>query len=315
MKISHNPEVSGSNPLPATVFETIYTNCRGRFDLWEHRKWIINDGVIGWKNIFNNYYPITSLFRMAFTALFLTPFVLKKRSLRSFSKKQLFFPIAAGIFSAIDHFFWSSSLVYTSVANAILFNYIAPIWVALVAYFLYKEKLTVKFWSGMALAMIGAVTIFGMDLIHHPQIGWGDTLAIISSLFYAGYFIFSQQGRKLNRVVEYLWLVTLSATFTLTILALICGNSIKDYSLNTILVFISSALFAQTIGYLSLSYASGHLPASVISPTMILQPVVTAVLAVPILGEPITTQLVIAAPLILMGILLINQKGMAIQLK
>ncbi len=259
--------------------------------------------------------PITSLFRMAFTALLLTPFVLKKRSLRSFTIKQLVFPLLAGVFSAMDHYFWSSAVGYTTIANAILFNYIAPVWVALVAFLLYKEKLTLKFWGGMGLTMVGAVTIFGNDLIHHPQIGLGDSLAIVSSFFYAGYFLFSQQGRKLTQVVEYLWLVTLAATLTLTIIALISGTPISGYSGTTILTFISAAVFAQSIGYLSLSYASGHLSASVISPTMILQPVVTALLAVPILGEPITIQLVIAAPLILIGILLINQKDFAVDQK
>ena len=259
--------------------------------------------------------PITSLFRMAFTALLLTPFVLKKRSLRSFTKKQIIFPLLAGVFSAMDHYFWSTAVGYTTVANAILFNYIAPVWVALIAYFLYKEKLTLKFWGGMGLTMVGALTIFGNDLLHHPQIGLGDSLAIISSFFYAGYFLFSQQGRKVTQVVEYLWLVTLAATLTLTIAALLNGMPISGYSGTTILTFISAAVFAQAVGYLSLSYASGHLSASVISPTMILQPVVTALLAVPILGEPITIQLIIAAPLILIGILLINQKDAPLKTK
>ncbi|MBI9049795.1 MAG: DMT family transporter [Anaerolineaceae bacterium] len=252
--------------------------------------------------------PITSLFRMAFTAFFLTFFVLKKHSLRSYSMKKMIFPLLAGIFSALDHNFWSSALFHTTVANAILFNYIAPVWVALIAFFLYKEKLTRKFWLGMALTMIGAVTIFGSDLIQHPQIGWGDTLAIISSVFYAGFFLLSEKGRLLNQVVEYLWLVTLSATLTLTILALINGTPLSGYNTKTIFVFIGAALFAQMIGYLALSYASGHLPASTISPTMILQPVLTAILAVPISGEPITIQLIIAAPLVLLGIYFINHQ-------
>jgi drug/metabolite transporter (DMT)-like permease len=250
--------------------------------------------------------PITSLFRMAFSALLLTFYVRRKRSFRSFTKKQLIFPLLAGVFSALDHNFWSSALQYTTVANAILFNYIAPIWVACVAYFLYKEKLTRKFMLGLGLTMLGTLAIFGSDLIHHPQIGWGDSLAILSSFFYAGYFLFSQQGRKENRVIEYLWLVTLSATFTLTLLAFINGYPLSGYSGKTILIFIAAAVFAQLIGYLALSYASGHLPASIISPTMILQPVLTALLAVPISSEPITLQLVIAAPLVLIGVYLIN---------
>ena len=38
-------------------------------------------------------------------------------------------------------------------------------------------------------------------------------------------------------------------------------------------------------GYFSIAYALGHLPASVVSPTMVLQPVLTALLAIPLTGE------------------------------
>ena len=36
---------------------------------------------------------------------------------------------------------------------------------------------------------------------------------------------------------------------------------------------------------LALAYALGHLPASIVAPTMVMQPVVTALLAIPLLGE------------------------------
>lgn len=36
---------------------------------------------------------------------------------------------------------------------------------------------------------------------------------------------------------------------------------------------------------MALAYALGHLPASVVAPTMALQPVMTALLAIPLLGE------------------------------
>lgn len=252
--------------------------------------------------------PITSLFRMAFTAFFLSFYILRKNTISSLNWKKIVFPLLAGVFSALDHNFWSSALGHTTIANAILFNYIAPIWVALISFFLFKEKLGKKFWLGLTLTMIGAAAIFGSDLLNHPQIGWGDTLAIISSVFYAGFFLFSEKGRAQTEVVEFLWLVTLSATLTLTILALINGNPLSGYDQKTILVFIGAALFAQLLGYLALVYASGHLPASVISPTMILQPVLTAILAVPISGEPITLQLLLAAPLVLLGIYIINHQ-------
>jgi drug/metabolite transporter (DMT)-like permease len=161
---------------------------------------------------------------------------------------------------------------------------------------------------GLSLTTVGIIIIFGNDLINHPQIGWGDTLAFIASFFYAGYFIFSERGRTQTSVVEFLWLVTLAGTCTLTILAVINGTPLSGYNGKTILIFIGAALFAQLIGYLALAYASGHLPATIVSPTMTLHPVLASILAVPISSEPITLQLLFAAPLILFGIFLVNKQ-------
>jgi drug/metabolite transporter (DMT)-like permease len=58
---------------------------------------------------------------------------------------------------------------------------------------------------------------------------------------------------------------------------------------------------------MSLAYALGHLPASVVSPTMILQPVVTTLLAVPLLGEIPSAWQGIGGVIALIGIYVVNQ--------
>ncbi|MBI9049794.1 MAG: DMT family transporter [Anaerolineaceae bacterium] len=252
--------------------------------------------------------PITSLFRMAFTAFFLSLYIFRNKSSFKLSFKKIIFPLLAGILISLDQYFWSSALEFTTIANSILLAYIAPVWVALISFILFKQKMSRKFWLGLSLTMIGTMAIFGNDLFNHPQINRGDIMAFFASFFYAGFFLLSEKGRLETSVAEFLWLVTLSGTFTLTVLALINGSPLIGYNNKTILIFIGAALFAQLIGYLALAYASGHLPASIISPTMILHPVLAAILAIPISGEPITKQLLLAAPLILFGIYLINHQ-------
>jgi drug/metabolite transporter (DMT)-like permease len=44
-------------------------------------------------------------------------------------------------------------------------------------------------------------------------------------------------------------------------------------------------LVTQVVGYLAMGYALGHLPASLVSPTMVGQLLATALLAIPLLGE------------------------------
>jgi drug/metabolite transporter (DMT)-like permease len=72
-------------------------------------------------------------------------------------------------------------------------------------------------------------------------------------------------------------------------------------------VFLSTAVVSQLIGYMSLAYALGHIPASVVSPTMILQPIITTLLAIPLLGEIPSIWQGIGGAIALIGIYVVNE--------
>ena len=50
------------------------------------------------------------------------------------------------------------------------------------------------------------------------------------------------------------------------------------------LAFLGAGLFSQVVGYFAVGYALGHLPASIVAPSMIAQPVITSPLAIAGLG-------------------------------
>ena len=99
----------------------------------------------------------------------------------------------------------------------------------------------------------------------------------------------------------------LSASAGLLLINLALGNSISGYSAQSWLVFFATALVSQIIGYMSMTYALGHLPASVVSPTMVGQPITTAILAIPLLGEIPTGLQVVGGVIALAGIYIVNQ--------
>lgn len=72
------------------------------------------------------------------------------------------------------------------------------------------------------------------------------------------------------------------------------------------MIFLAAALFTQLIGYMAISYALGNLPASVVSPSLNLQPVVTIILAIPLLNEFPGTLQVLGSLLTLGGVYTIN---------
>jgi len=66
-------------------------------------------------------------------------------------------------------------------------------------------------------------------------------------------------------------------------------------------------LVSQLIGYKALAYALGHLPASIVAPTMILQPVIATLLAIPLFGEIPGIWQGIGGMIALAGIYIVNR--------
>lgn len=219
----------------------------------------------------------------------------------------MLFPILGGLFTALDHSVWNTAVSYTTAANATLLGNTAPLWVALAAWLLFREKLVKLFWIGLALTLVGAAVVLGNDFLQHPTLGVGDALALLAGLFYAGYFLVTQRGRQSWDTISYVWFVNLISSLFLLVMCLSLRLPITGYSMQTYLAFIGAALVSQVGGYLSVGYALGHLPASVVSPTMIGQPVVTTLLAIPLLGEVLSPAQWLGGFAVLLGIYLVHR--------
>jgi drug/metabolite transporter (DMT)-like permease len=258
--------------------------------------------------------PITAFYRLFFSIFLLLPFFLPRlKTNHSIWSASIIFPLLAGIFTAFDLALWTASLAYTTASNATLLGNTSPLWVALGAWLILKQKLSAGFWRGLSIALMGAVLIMGTDLVLHPRFGVGDAMALFTGFFYGGYFLFTQKSRTTFDPVVHIFFVGVGASLSLFIINLILGYPFFGFDRSTWLIFLASALVSQLIGYMSLAYALGHLPASVVSPTMILQPVVTTLLAIPLLAEVPTPWQGLGGAIALVGIYLVNQSHLKSQ--
>ena len=252
--------------------------------------------------------PVTAFYRLFISIFLLLPFFAPRaRTNASIKSGLIVFPLLAGVFTALDLGFWTASLSYTTAANATLLGNTAPLWVALGTWLILKQRLAPAFWRGLIIALFGAALIMGTDFILHPRFGIGDAMAILTGVFYGGYFLFTERSRVHFDPISHIWLVGVGASFSLFIANLALEYPMTGYPAQTWLVFLSTAIVSQLIGYMSLAYALGHLPASVVSPTMILQPIVTTLLAIPLLGEIPSIWQGIGGAIALVGIYIVNQ--------
>lgn len=259
---------------------------------------------------------VTGFYRLLISTIFLAPlFMRQQRQLKPIDRRYLLFPLLAGVFTAFDFAFWNSSLNYTTAANATLLGNTSPLWVALFAFFILREKLRGIFWLGLAIALTGAALVMGSDFLTHPSLGIGDLMASTAAIFYAAYQLTAQRGRKHIDPLRYTWLVGVSASICMLIMNLVLGNQLTNYPAQTWAIFFATAVVSQMIGYLAITYALGHLPASIVSPTLIGQPILTAILAIPMLGEIPNSIQWIGGATALAGIYIVNQSHLQTQAK
>jgi len=250
---------------------------------------------------------VTSFYRMAITTIILSLLLFMTKDQHSPWKwKFLIFPILGGTASALDHSLWGTALNQTSVANATLLNNVSPLWVALIAWFFLKEKLGKSFWFGLVAVMLGATMVLGSTFMAKPEFLLGDILALVSSIFYAMFFLATSKGREVLPTIQYLFVMTLTAAVWLFLATKVLNYPLVGYPPKTNLTFFLAAIISQFGAYFLISYSLGRLSASVVTPTMVAQPVLTALLAIPITGETLIPIQGLGGLTTLFGVYLIN---------
>ncbi len=251
--------------------------------------------------------PVTGAYRMGLASIVLLPLAMRRGRGRAWPRRGVIFAVLGGTSLALDIALWNTSVNMTKAANAALFGNTAPLWVAVAGWAFFGERLPALFWGGLGITLLGAGAVAGADFLVHPTLGWGDVLGLLAGVFYAGYYLATQFGRRHLDSARYVWLAGAASATCLLVICLFAGLPLTGYSLQTYLAFFGAALVTQSIGYLVVGYALGHLPASLVSPIMIGQPVMTALLGIPLLGEPLTTVQWLGGAAVVTGVYLINR--------
>jgi drug/metabolite transporter (DMT)-like permease len=229
------------------------------------------------------------------------------RSVDSGLRRALAFAALGGVFFALNLSAWNTGALVTSAANVSLLGNTTVIWVPLAGMLFFKVHLRPAFWLGLVLALSGAFVILGRDLVAHPTLGIGDSFALLASLFYTGYMLIMERVRAMLSTLISWWVSTVASALTMLLLTLALREPLAGYAWTSYAIFIVTALVIQIGGFLSLSYALGHLPASLVSITLLIQPVITAFLAIPLLGQAIAPIQAFGSGLVLTGIVIAHR--------
>jgi drug/metabolite transporter (DMT)-like permease len=266
---------------------------------------------IGWSAIFVRWTDMpgaaSAFYRVLIPAVLLLPTALFDGRDPRVSGRTLGIIAAGGLFFALDLALYNTAVLRTSAANATLLGNNTPIFVGLLTWLVFRRRPAPSFWLGLVLALAGAFTIVWADLVRHVKLGSGDFMSLAAAACFAVYLMATERVRHTTGTLAFLRWAMIASSVSLLALNLILGNSLAIPAGRSIGGILGLGLVSQLGGYLALTYALGHLPATVTSVSLLIQGPLTAVLAAWLLGEPLTSAMILGGALVLLGVGLANR--------
>ncbi|HEX7053708.1 MAG TPA: DMT family transporter [Burkholderiales bacterium] len=211
----------------------------------------------------------------------------------------------AGLAFAGDLAFWHASIGLTSVANSTLLANLASLFVTLAAWLLWRQRPSGLFLLGLATALAGVALLVHSSVRFASGGLLGDAFGLVTAMFYAGYLLAVKSLR--DRGAATLLIMAASSTVTTLVLlpvALASGERIVPATAAGWLDLVGLALLSHAAGQGLIAYALAHLPAAFSSVSLLLQPVMAALFAWLLLGEPLAALQLAGGAVVLAGIAL-----------
>lgn len=222
-------------------------------------------------------------------------------------KKDLPWLIGMGAISiGIFHVFWNKAVVMIGASLATVVQCNAPIFVTIMAWFIFGEKITTKKIIAVVLAVVGTVLVSGINGVGEWKIvPLGLLIALGSAITYGSLSLF---GKKLSG--EYnAWTIMfyIFSIGTLTLFTVQLGQPDPwPTSASFLPLFIGFVLISTIVGFTLYTTSLKYLPASVASITATSEIFFASVLAFIFLQERMDLWQILGSILIIAGVVLVS---------
>ncbi|HNS29811.1 MAG TPA: DMT family transporter [Tenuifilaceae bacterium] len=251
---------------------------------------------------------VSSFYRLFIAAILIIPLWIY-RGMKIPSSGDIWLIFGGALFFAFDLFLWNTAILLTSAATATLLANNAPIWLGLITLVVLRQKLPRKFWVGLLVAIVGLNILVGIEAWRTMNFNRGDLLSLAAGFFYATYLLFTLDSRKRVDTVTFMTFSVVFMVILLFFTNLFLGNPFFGFSAKTWLALVGLGLIAHFLGWISINFALGHLAGTNVSVTLLSQTIITAILAIIILGETISLNQIAGGALILTGVYVVNRKN------
>ncbi len=254
-----------------------------------------------------------AFYRVVFTTLLLLPLARGVTAeMASTSRRDL---VAAGVagFALAAHFAtWFESVDRTTIAASVTLVQTQPLFVAAGAAILLREHVTRTTVLGILIALGGSVIMSAdgfLDPGQAPAPLLGNALAILGAIAAAAYVLAGRSIRQRVDVVPYVLVVYSVAALGLLGLVLASGHDLLGYPAREWLLFLGMAVGPGILGHTLINWALEHVESSVVSVSLVGEPVGSTILAVILFSEIPGALTLAGGGIVISGIILAARAG------
>jgi drug/metabolite transporter (DMT)-like permease len=202
------------------------------------------------------------------------------------------------------HFgFWISSLDHTSVAASVVLVSTQPVFVAVLGSVLLGETTSRLSLAGILVAIAGTAVIAGLGESSGEASFLGNSLALLGAISVAAYVLIGRSMRSGGvGVLPYAVVVYAAAALAVAPVALFSGVPLSGYGVESWLWIAVIVVGPQLMGHTVLNWALGYVPASIVSGSILAEPVGASLLAWAVLSEKPGTATVLGGAVVLAGL-------------
>lgn len=246
-----------------------------------------------------------AFWRCALGVAVLAPVAVVRRE-RLPERRAVWVGILSGIALGAHFGVWISSLEYTSVAASVVLVCTTPVFVAIFGYLALGEKTSLVSFAGIIVAIAGSAVIAGGSASYGGGAFLGNALALIGAITVAVYVLI---GRALRTggvgVLSYSIIGYSAAALTLLVVIIPSGTQMWGYSWETWFWLWIITLGPQILGHTLLNWSLEYVKASLVSGSVLAEPVIAAFLAWLILSEEPATATILGGVVVLVGLFLL----------
>ena len=248
-------------------------------------------------------------YRLIFTFCFLAPFALwgGAPSLRGMTMRQVLLCASSGVFLALHFVTWFISLKYTSIASSVVLVTTQPLFVVLGSWIFFKERVPRVGLYGGGLAFIGSVVIGATDFQLGRQAFIGDMLALFAAVMVSGYLLIGRRLRGGVPLTGYTFVTYGASALVLSVAALAAGVPFYPYPAQDWVIFVALALVCTILGHTVFNWVLRYVQASVVSVSVLGEPLGAILWAAVFLGENPTLRQGIGGAIIFSGLYLFTR--------